>query len=250
MQKRIICRCNTRTVVRSNAIKTIGLIGGMSWVSSLDYYRYLNELTAERLGGLHSARVAMHSVDFAPIEIALREGRWQDVAAVVGDAGAALKRAGADFLVIACNTVHRVAGEVAERAGLPLIDIRDATAAAIAHRGLRAVGLVGTPFVMQEAFYSDRLRQQAGLEVLVPDSEGIATIHRIIIEELCHGIVTEASRGECLAVIDGLVRRGAEGVVLGCTELPLLIRQGDADVPMFDTARLHAAAAVDRALAE
>ena len=214
-QKRIICRCNTRTVVRSNAIKTIGLIGGMSWVSSLDYYRYLNELTAERLGGLHSARVVMHSVDFAPIEIALREGRWQDVAAVVGDAGAALKRAGADFLVIACNTVHRVAGEVAERAGLPLIDIRDATAAAIAHRGLRAVGLVGTPF-----------------------------------DELCHGIVTDAPRGECLAVIDGLVRRGAEGVVLGCTELPLLIRQGDADVPMFDTARLHAAAAVDRALAE
>jgi len=231
-------------------MKTIGLIGGMSWNSSADYYRYVNEIVAERLGGLHSARVVMYSVDFAPVEQAQREARWQDAAATLGEAGAALRRAGADFVLICSNTMHKVADAVAESAGLPLIDIRDVTGNAIARRGLRTVGLLGTRFAMEDPFYRDYLLERFDIEAIVPDGDGRAAVHRIIYGELCRGVVTDASRSECLAVIDGLVRRGAEGVVLGCTELPLLVRQGDADVPLFDTARLHAAAAVDRALAE
>ena len=230
-------------------MKTIGLIGGMNWTSSVDYYRYVNELVAQRLGGLHSARIVMHSVDFAPIEVAFREGRWTEAAATLGDAGAGLKCAGADFLVVACNTAHRVADEIAERAGLPLIDIRDVTAGAVKHRGLRAVGLLGTPFVMEDRFYSERLQRQAGADIIIPTGDGIAAIHRIIIDELCHEVVTDASRRRCVEIINDLALHGAEGVILGCTELPLLIRQEDVAIPLFDTTRLHAEAAVERALA-
>jgi len=231
-------------------MKTIGLIGGMSWNSSADYYRYVNEMIAEALGGLHSARVIMYSVDFALIERAQHEGRWEDTAVILGDAAAALGRAGADFVLICTNTMHRVADSVAERAALPLIDIRDATAAAIARRGFRTVGLLGTRFVMEDPFYRDRLRDRFGIKTIVPDEEGRAAVHRIIFDELCRGITTDASRGECLTVIDNLQRAEAEAVILGCTELPLLIRQDDTTVPLLDTTRLHARAAVEMALAE
>ena len=231
-------------------MKTIGLIGGMSWNSSADYYRYVNEMVAGRLGGLHSARVVMYSVDFAPIERAQHEGRWEDAAAILGEAGAALRRAGADFILICTNTMHKVADSVAEIAALPLVDIRDVTAAAIAGRGFRTVGLLGTRFVMEDPFYKDRLRQRFGIEAIVPGKAGRAVVHRIIFDELCRGIVTDASRTECVAVIDELVRNGGEGVILGCTELPLLIRPQDVQLTLFDTTRLHAEAAVDRALAE
>ena len=231
-------------------MKTIGLVGGMSWNSSADYYRYVNEMVAEALGGLHSARVIMYSVDFALIERAQHEDRWEDTIAILGEAGAALKRAGADFVLICTNTMHRVADAVAERAALPLIDIRAATAAAIARRGFRTVGLLGTRFVMEDPFYRDRLRERFGIKTIVPDEEERAAVHRIIFDELCRGITTDASRGECLTVIDDLQRAGAEAIILGCTELPLLIRQDDTTVPLLDTTRLHARAAVEMALAE
>ena len=231
-------------------MKTIGLVGGMSWNSSADYYRYVNEMVAEALGGLHSARVVMYSVDFALIERTQHEARWEDAAVILGDAAAALGRAGADFVLICTNTMHRVADAVAERAALPLIDIRDATAAAIARRGFRTVGLLGTRFVMEDPFYRDRLRERFGIKTIVPDEEERAAVHRIIFDELCRGITTDASRGECLTVIDDLQRAGAEAIILGCTELPLLIRQDDTTVPLLDTTRLHARAAVEMALAE
>jgi len=230
-------------------MKTIGLIGGMSWNSSMDYYRYVNEMVAERLGGLHSARVVMFSVDFAPIERAQHEDRWEDTVTTLGEAGEALRRAGADFVLICTNTMHKVADAVAQRATLPLLDIRDVTGTAIARRGFRAVGLLGTRFVMEDPFYRDRLRECFDIGTVVPGEEGKAAVHRIIFDELCRGIVTDASRSECLTIIDDLRRRGAEGIILGCTELPLLVRQDDVSVTLFDTTRLHAEAAVERALA-
>jgi len=231
-------------------MKVIGLIGGMSWNSSLEYYRLINKSVAEKLGGLHSARIILYSLDFDEIEQAQRQGRWDDATNILTEAGRALKQAGADFLVICTNTMHKVAGAVADRVGLPLLHIGDVTGNAIKEQNLRVVGLLGTRFVMEEQFYRERLREKSHTQVLVPGEEDRATIHRIIYDELCQGRITDSSRHACIDIINGLMEQGAEGIVLGCTELPLLIHAGDINVPLFDTTRLHAEAAVKMALTE
>lgn len=231
-------------------MKVIGLIGGMSWNSTLEYYRLINELVSHRLGGLHSARIVLYSLDFEEIECVQREARWDDAATILCNAGKALKQAGADFLLICTNTMHKVADAVGESAGLPVLHIVDATGNAIRAQGLARVGLLGTKFVMEEPFYKDRLRKHFGIEVLVPGQAERDMVHRIIYDELCRGKISISSRQACLKITEGLRRRGAEGIILGCTELPLLIRPDDVKIPLFDTTRLHAEAAVELALSE
>ena len=229
-------------------MKLIGLMGGMSWQSSAEYYRLINELVGQALGGHHSARMLLYSVDFDPIEEAQRAGHWDQMAVMLAEAGCALQRAGADFLLLCTNTMHKVADAVERASGLPLIHIADVTGAAIEGAGLRTVALLGTRFTMEDDFYSGRLQERFGLEVLIPPEQDRADVHRIIYDELCHGQVRPASREVYRQVIARLVDRGAKGVVLGCTEIPLLVRPEDVQVPLFDTTRLHAEAAVARAL--
>lgn len=230
-------------------MKMIGLIGGMSWQSSAEYYRLINELVSQRLGRHHSARLLLYSLDFDPIERAQREGRWDETAAILSRAGKGLQRAGADLVLLCTNTMHKVADAVEEASGLPLIHIADAAGAAIERAGLRRAGLLGTRFTMEDDFYRVRLHERFGLEVVVPPEKDRNDVHRIIYDELCHGKVSPASRRLYLKIIAGLVDRGAEGVVLGCTEIPLLVRPQDVAIPVFDTTQLHAEAAVELALA-
>jgi aspartate racemase len=229
-------------------MKVIGLIGGMSWNSTLEYYRLINEMIAARLGSLHSARIVLYSLDFEEIECAQRESRWGDAASILAETGKALKQAGADFLLICTNTMHKVADAVGESSGLPVLHIVDATGNAIREQGLTKVGLLGTRFVMDEPFYQDRLKEQFDIDIVVPAEDERATIHRIIYDELCRGKLLIPSRQACLKIIEGLRGRGAEGIILGCTELPLLIHPSDVQIPLFDTTRLHAEAAVELAL--
>ncbi len=231
-------------------MKVIGLIGGMSWNSTLEYYQLINEGVSSKLGGFHSARIVLYSLDFEEIERTQREARWDDATDILVEAGTGLKQAGADFLVICTNTMHKVADIVAERIGLPLLHIGDAVGDAIKACGLRKIGLLGTRFVMEEDFYRDRLEKYFGIEVLVPPEEEQNIVDRIIYEELCQGKIEDSSHRACLKIIEGLTERGAEGIILGCTELPLLIRPGDVPVTLFDTTRLHAEAAVELALSE
>jgi aspartate racemase len=231
-------------------MKVIGLIGGMSWNSTLEYYRIINESFNRRLGGLHSARLVLYSLDFDEIQRAQHEGRWDDMTRVLVDAGNAVKRAGADFLVICTNTMHKVADDVEEKVGLPVLHIVDVAGDAIRERGLHRIGLLGTRFVMTEPFYQERLRDRFAIEVFVPGEGDIDTIHQIIYTELCESKIKASSRRVCADIINSLVDEGAEGIVLGCTELPLLIQPGDIHAPIFDTTRLHAEAAVNLALAE
>ena len=231
-------------------MKVIGLVGGMSWNSTLEYYRIMNESIAWRMGGMHSARLVLYNLDFDEIQRAQHEGRWDDMTPVLVEAGGAIKRAGADFLVICTNAMHRVADDVERKVGLPVLHIADTTGTAIRERGLHRIGLLGTRFVMEGSFYRDRLRDRFDIEVIVPAKADMDTIHRIIYDELCQGRINASSHRVCADVIDNLVVKGAEGIVLGCTELPLLIRPGHVHVPVFDTTRLHAEAAVDLALAE
>jgi aspartate racemase len=231
-------------------VKVIGLIGGMSWNSTLEYYRIINESFTQRLGGLHSACVVLYSLDFDEIQRAQHEGRWDDITSILVDAGNAVRRAGADFLVICTNTMHKVADDVEEKVGLPLLHIVDVTGHAIRERGLHRIGLLGTRFVMTGPFYQQRLRDRFAIELLVPGEDDIDTIHQIIYSELCEGKIKASSRHVCVDIIGKLVNKGAEGIVLGCTELPLLIKPGDTDAPIFDTTRLHAEAAASLALTE
>jgi len=231
-------------------MKVIGLIGGMSWNSSLEYYRLINELVSRRLGGLHSACVLLYSLDFEEIERAQQESRWEDAAGILSKAGMALKRAGADFLLICTNTMHKVADEVGESAGLPILHIVDTTGNAIREQDISKVGLLGTRVVMAEQFYRDRLKKRFDIDVVVPTENEQAVVHRIIYDELCRGKIRDSSRQSCLEINKKLTKQGAEGIVLGCTELPLLIRPSDVQVPVFDTTRLHAEAAVELALSE
>jgi len=231
-------------------MKVIGLIGGMSWNSTLEYYRIINQSFVRKLGGLHSARLILYNLDFDEIQRAQHEGRWDDIASILVDAGNAVKRAGADFLVICTNTMHKVADDVEEKVGLPLLHIADVTGDAIRERGLHRIGLLGTRFVMKEPFYQERLRDRFAIELLVPGEDDIAAIHQIIYNELCEGKIKASSRRVCADIISRLVNEGAEGIVLGCTELPLLIQPGDIYAPIFDTTQLHAEAAVNLALAE
>ncbi|MFH9243975.1 aspartate/glutamate racemase family protein [Streptomyces lydicus] len=228
-------------------MRTIGLLGGMSWESTAEYYRLLNELTRQRLGGLHSARCVLYSVDFAEIERLQAEGRWEQAAEVLAEAARALESAGVDMLLLCTNTMHKVADEVAAAVSVPLLHLADTTAEAVRARGLRRVGLLGTAFTMEQDFYRGRLERH-GLTVLVPDAAARSTVHRVIYEELCLGVVREESRTAYRAVIDDLVAAGAEGIVLGCTEIELLIGPEHSPVPVFPTTRLHAEAAVTRAL--
>lgn len=229
-------------------MRTIGLIGGMSWESTATYYELINRGVSEALGGLHSARIAMLSVDFAEIERAQVEDRWEDAAILLSDAARALERAGADFLLLCTNTMHKVADQVEEATALPLLHIAEVTGRAITARALTTVGLLGTRFTMQQRFYREVLEHDFGLTVLVPGAQDVEVLNGIIYDELCQGRIEEDSRAAASRVIAGLVERGAQGVVLGCTELPLLIRTADAQVLLFDTTRLHAQAAVDMAL--
>ncbi|MFZ3474746.1 aspartate/glutamate racemase family protein [Streptomyces sp. 4.24] len=229
-------------------MKTIGLIGGMSWESTAEYYRILNERTRERLGGLHSARCVLYSVDFAEIEQLQVQGRWAEAGEVLAGAARSLEAAGADLLLICTNTMHKVADRVEAATSLPLLHLADTTAAAVRAAGLSRVGLLGTAFTMEQDFYRGRL-EAGGLDVRVPDPEGRALVHRVIYEELCLGIAREQSRAAYRRVVEDLVAGGAEGIVLGCTEIELLIGPGDSPVPVFPTARLHAEAAVEAALA-
>jgi aspartate racemase len=228
-------------------MRTIGLLGGMSWESTAEYYRLVNELTRERLGGLHSARCVLYSVDFAEIERMQVEGRWGDAADALAEAAKALEAAGADLLLLCTNTMHKVADEVAASVGIPLLHLADATADAVRAAGLRRVGLLGTAFTMEQEFYRARLERH-GLEVMVPDADARRLVHRVIYDELCLGIVREESRAAYRSVIADLVDAGAEGVVLACTEIELLIGPDDGPVPLFPTTRLHVEAAVARAL--
>jgi len=231
-------------------MKVIGLIGGMSWNSTLEYYRIINESVAQRLSGLHSARLVLYNLDFDEIKRAQREGRWDDTASILIGAGNAVKRAGADFLVICTNTMHKVADDVEEKVGLPLLHIVDVTGDAVRERGLHRIGLLGTRFVMEGPFYQGRLRDRFAIEVLVPGEDDMDTIHQIIFDELCEGKIKASSRRVCADIIGKLVNKGAEGIVLGCTELPLLVRPSEIHAPIFDTTRLHAEAAVNLALAK
>ncbi|AKG46587.1 aspartate racemase [Streptomyces xiamenensis] len=229
-------------------MKVIGLIGGMSWESTAEYYRLLNTLTRDRLGGLHSARCVLYSVDFAEIERLQVQGRWQEAGEILADAARALERAGAELVLICTNTMHKVADQVAAAVSVPLLHLADATAVAVRAAGVRTVGLLGTAFTMEQDFYRGRL-EAGGLKVCVPSADERAVVHRIIYEELCLGVVRDASREEFQRVIGRLVERGAEGVILGCTEIELLIGERHSPVPVFPTTRLHVEAALRQALA-
>jgi aspartate racemase len=228
-------------------MKTVGMLGGMSWQSTLAYYRLMNEDVAARLGGYHSARLLLCSVDFHGIESAMSRGAWDEAAAVLVEAARSVERAGADALILTSNTLHRVAGRIASAVSIPFLHIVDATVAQIRGSGAGAVGLLGTRFVMEEAFYRERF-EAAGVKVLVPAAADREVVHRVIFEELVLGEVVPASRAEYRRVIRGLAAAGAQGVVLGCTEIAMLVDASDSPVPLFDTTAIHARAAVDFAL--
>ena len=225
-------------------MRTLGLIGGMSWESTLPYYRLVNERVRERLDGLHSAKLLLYSVDFAEVEAMQRAGDWMGAAAFMVDAAKRLQRGGAEAIVICTNTMHRLAPDIESAVDLPLLHIADVAADAIAAAGLSRIALLGTRFTMEQPFYRERLAAR-GLDVRVPDEAGRADIHRIIYDELCRGDIRDESRERYREVIASLVDGGAEGIVLGCTEIGLLVGPGDAAVPMFDTTALHARAAAD-----
>ena len=229
-------------------MKTIGLIGGMSWESTLPYYRIVNEVVRDQLGGLHSAKVVLWSVDFAEIEQLQRAQRWGEAGQVLAQAARALQAAGADCIVICANTMHLVAPAIEAAVAIPLLHIADPTARAIKAAGHEKVGLLGTAFTMEQDFLKVRLRDHHGLQVLVPGAEDRALVHRIIYEELCRGRIEPASRAAYRAVMARLVADGAQSIILGCTEISLLVSQDDASVPLFDTALLHARAAAEFAL--
>ncbi|TVQ37115.1 MAG: aspartate/glutamate racemase family protein [Spirochaetaceae bacterium] len=229
-------------------MKLIGLIGGMSWESSLEYYRLINESVRQRRGGLHSARCVMYSLDFAEIEALQAGDRWDETAVILSDAARSLVRAGAELIVLCTNTMHKVAHSIEKAVTVPLLHIADATAAEIRGHGLQTVGLLGTRFTMEEEFYASRLSEIHGLQIVVPPPDGREMIHRVIYDELCRGEINPASRACYLDVIAELGRAGAQGVILGCTEIGLLIKQSDSRLPLFDTTAIHAAAAVDFAL--
>ena len=229
-------------------MKMIGLIGGMSWESSACYYQSINRRVAARRGGLHSARCLLYSVDFAEIEDCQREGDWDRAGVLLADAARALQAAGADLIGLCTNTMHKVADAIQAAVDVPLLHIADATGTTLVAAGVRRVGLLGTRFTMEQGFYRERLARAFGLDVVVPDAPARAEVHRVIYDELCRGEVREDSREHYRAIVQELVDAGAEGVILGCTEVGLLLRQRDAAAPLFDTTQLHAEALVDAAL--
>ncbi|WP_028116021.1 aspartate/glutamate racemase family protein [Ferrimonas senticii] len=231
-------------------MKTIGLLGGMSWESTQSYYQAINRGVKARLGGLHSAKICLYSVDFAEIETLQHQGDWDATAVILADAAKAVERGGADLLLICTNTMHKVAPQIAAQLSISLLHIADATAAQLQAAGISKVGLLGTRFTMEQDFYKGRLTEQFGIEVLVPDEQERGEVHRVIYDELCRGEIKPESRQRYLNIIDSLHRQGAQAVILGCTEIALLVQQSHTSVPLFDTTAIHAEAAVAAALAE
>ncbi len=229
-------------------MRTIGVIGGMSWESSQLYYRLLNQKVKERMGGLHSAKLLMSSLDFAELAAMQEDGQWHQIGVKLAHEARRLELAGADCIIVAANTMHKVADQIEHVLTVPLIHIADATAQAVKARGIRRVGLLGTKYTMEQEFYAGRLTMQHGLEVLVPTVEDRELIHHVIYQELCQGRFDGTSRRHFIEIMQELVRRGAQGIILGCTEIGLLITQDDCVVPLFDTAQLHVEAAVELAL--
>lgn len=224
-------------------MKTIGMLGGMSWESTLSYYRALNLGVKNVLGGLHSAKILLNSVDFAEIEALQHAERWDETALILADAAVALEAAGADFLMICTNTMHKIAPQVQARINIPLLHIADATASVLRKDGVKKVGLLGTRFTMEQDFYRERIQRQ-GIEVLVPNSDARDLVHEVIYEELCLGKINAESKAQFLNIVDALAGAGAEAVILGCTEIALLIQQEDTHVPLYDTTAIHAEQAV------
>lgn len=220
-------------------MKTIGLIGGMSWESTVTYYQIINETVKKELGGLHSAKLLLYSVDFAEIEKYQANGEWDKSAQVLSQAAVNLENAGADFIVICTNTMHKVAPQVQKHIKVPMIHIAEATADVLKSQNITKVGLLGTKYTMTQDFYKDKLIE-AGIEVVIPDSEGVEIVNEIIYKELCLGIVSKTSKKRYIEIIEDLKKRGAQGVILGCTEIGLLIQQEDTELPVFDTTLIHA----------
>jgi len=229
-------------------VKTLGLIGGTTWHSTVDYYRLINAGVQERLGGTHSAEIVLVSLEFGAIDEMQRRGEWVAMGRLMAGAARTLETAGAEALVVCANTMHRLADDITGAVRIPLIHIADATADEVKRKGLRTVGLLGTRYTMELDFYRGRLEERHGLRVLVPEEPGRTAVHDVIFKELACGIVREESRRAYVSVMEDLVGRGAEGVILGCTEIPMLVRPQDSPVPVFDTTAIHAAAAVEFAL--
>lgn len=229
-------------------MKVIGLLGGMSWESTVGYYQAINEGVKNSLGGLHSAKIALYSVDFDSIEKLQHEGDWEETARILSEAAQSVESAGADFLLICTNTMHKVAPQIEKSINIPLLHIADATAEVIVQEGIKTVGLLGTAFTMEQDFYKGRLSENYGLNVLVPESEDRKVVHRIIYQELCLGKIESNSKAEYLRIIDSLSNQGAEVVILGCTEIGMLVNQEDTEIRLLNTTEIHAEKAVERAL--
>jgi aspartate racemase len=229
-------------------MKTIGLIGGMSWESSIEYYRYINELVKDKLGGLHSAKSIMYSVDFAEIETLQHEGKWDQAATMLIQAAKYLENGGADFIVLCTNTMHKVADNIQASIDIPFLHIADATAQLVKDAGIQKVGLLGTRFTMEEDFYKGRLQEKYGLTVVIPNAPEREIVHRVIYQELVVGKIEQRSKAQYIDIIEQMIAQGAEAVILGCTEIGLLVHQEDSRVPLFDTTKIHAQAAVEYAL--
>ena len=229
-------------------MKTVGLIGGMSWESTSEYYKKINEGIKEHLGGLHSGKILMYSFDFEEIEILQHKNKWDELTEMLIDAGMRLKKAGADFLAVCTNTMHKVADEVEESTGLKVLHIADVTGEAIIKKNKNIVGLLGTEFTMSEDFYKKRLNDKYGIQVMIPEEKERERVHRVIYDELCCGIVKSQSRAEFITIINNLKENGAEGIILGCTEIPMLIEQKDLDIRVFDSMKLHTDAIVKEML--
>ncbi|USD62940.1 aspartate/glutamate racemase family protein [Vibrio sp. SCSIO 43140] len=229
-------------------MKTIGLLGGMSWESTLSYYKSINEGVKQALGGLHSAKICLYSVNFDEIEKLQHQGRWDETATILGEAAASVESGGADFLLICTNTMHKVAPDIEKHITIPILHIADATAETLKNDGIKKVGLLGTRFTMEQPFYKDRLIEQHGIDVVVPNEADRTLVHDIIYQELCRGEIKDQSRQVYLEIIARLKQQGAEAVILGCTEIALLVQQQHTDVALFDTTAIHADAAVSMAL--
>ncbi|GAK61172.1 aspartate racemase [Candidatus Vecturithrix granuli] len=231
-------------------MKTLGLLGGMSWESSLEYYRIINETVKAKLGGLHSAKCVLYSVDFAEIELLQNQGKWDEATAYLCNAAHSIERAGAECLLICTNTMHKMADDIQAQIQIPVLHIADAAAQRIQTQELHTVGLLGTKFTMEQDFYKGRLTERYGLSVLIPNEAEREEVHRVIYEELCLGKIQPSSKERFLAIIQQLQQQKAEGIILGCTEIPLLIQQADCPIPLFDTTRIHAEAAVEYMLGD
>jgi len=229
-------------------MKTIGLLGGMSWESSVGYYRAINKGIKDSLGGLHSAKIAMYSVDFDPIEKLQHDGDWEGTAKILSEAAKNVQRAGADFLLICTNTMHKVAPQIEKAIDIPLLHIADATAEVLVQKGIKTVGLLGTAFTMEQDFYKGRLNENYGLTVIVPNETDRKIVHNVIYKELCLGNSLPASKADYLRIIESLASQGAEAVILGCTEIGMLVDQKDTEITLLDTTYIHAQKAVEWAI--